>query len=444
MIYIRSYKIILMKYLLFNLFVILLSFHTLKAQTFLTTDFHNDDTLRKSKSPYVISKDLVVFQNVTLHIEPGTTILFNNNTLTIRGNLIADGSANDSIRFASQDNTKCKGLIIQKNDKIFPYQLYLKNCVAENFDHFITVDRNNYWMRGKFFLKHCSFRYNKYVFQNRPPFLDDISVDSCMFYNNYFCLKGNHDDDYDYYTVTNSKFIDNNIGVEGCHIDNCFFTGHTIYAVRYFFISNSILYNNSIGLDGVANKHSLAENNEIVYNDVGLNIHWTDNLPTGNTFFKNNKVCHNRVWNMKNVAVNDGSVFNTCWCSSDSVAIRKTISDGYTDNRYGRLFFTYTDTCTPSLQAPHPPTSVREEIVRSNVKLFPNPVTNKATLLFEYSDSYNYTVVLTDVTGKIINTLQDISSGMVIIDRENIQPGIYIVILRTEQSIISVQKMVVQ
>ncbi len=141
---------------------------TANAQTPISTDFYNDDTLRKSNSPYIITKNIAIFQNVTLYIEPGVTVYFNNSKISLRGAIIASGTATDSIRLVSQSAQQDTALFIQKNDKGHKYQLYLKNCVAENFKKVIIVDRYNYDVRGDFFMKHCNFRNNYFVFMDRP------------------------------------------------------------------------------------------------------------------------------------------------------------------------------------------------------------------------------------------------------------------------------------
>lgn len=433
-----------MKSLMLILLAIMLLGDPINAQTSLTGDFYNDDTLRKSQSPYIVSNNLVVFQNVTLYIEPGTKILFNEKSITVRGNLIAEGTINDSIVFSSQNTKKGKAIIVQENDKSYDYQIYLKYCVGENFEDFLSVDRNDYWLRGKFFMQHCNFRYNKTVFVVRPYTLDSMNIDRCTFYKNTTCLKSNFDKHH-YYRVTNSRFIDNGIGVIGGEIDSCFFTGHSVFAVQFAYIKNSILYNNSIGIDGEASIRSLVENNEIIYNDIGANLAWDDDLPNGNVFFKNNRICHNRTWNIRNNSVHDGSVLYTCWCSADSVAIRATIRDGYIDNQYGRMFFTNTDTCEPSMTAPDTSTlSIEDKNLVKTVRLFPNPVTSQAVLQFDYSDENEYVITIKDITGKVVRVIDDIYSGYTLINTTDLSPGLYMVVLRTETEMISVQKMVVQ
>jgi hypothetical protein len=109
------------------------------------------------------------------------------------------------------------------------------------------------------------------------------------------------------------------------------------------------------------------------------------------------------------------------------------------------MFFTNTDTCEPSMAAPDTTTlSIDQKSMVNTVRLFPNPVTSQAVLQFGYSDENQYTVSIKDITGKVVRVIDDIYSGYTLINTTDLSPGLYMVILRTETEMVSVQKMVVQ
>lgn len=448
-----------MKSLLVTL-IIICSFLSASAQTYISSDFYNNDTLRKSKSPYILNVDVVIFQNVEVFIEPGTTLMFNGKSITVRGSIIAEGTATDSITFSTNDTLKGTSIIIQENDKPTTYQLYMKHCIVENHKNFFTVDKQKYWRRGAFHFYNCNFRNNDVLFSSLSPSLDNTHFYNCTFYNNNvginFTSSANTN-----FIIKKCSFINNDRGVAGGGvsgnnysaaggvIDSCYFTGHRTYAVMYKNIKNSVIYNNKVGIRGRADNNTVAENNEIIYNEIGAELEWSDNFATGNDFFKGNVICHNSEWNIKNVSTNDGNVFHTCWCSTDSLQIRKTISDGYVDNQYGRLFInSYSDTCSASLPAPDTTnnnTSIPQATnIQTQTRLYPNPVTNTATLEFSYEVGNSYLVTIKDITGKTIRTVDNIISGKIALNVTELQAGMYFVTLSTQQGILDVQKMIIE
>ena len=67
------------------------------AQTSIDGIINSSIVLEKSKSPYLVTNNLVVFPSGKLTIEPGVELRFANDTkLEIRGELIAKGNKTDS------------------------------------------------------------------------------------------------------------------------------------------------------------------------------------------------------------------------------------------------------------------------------------------------------------------------------------------------------------
>src|ERR1022692_3236565 len=82
------------------------------AQTNVSGGIYSNTTWTLANSPYIVTDTVVVFPNVTLTIEPGVTMKFDNNIeIEIRqGQLIANGTSIDSITFTSNSNSPIAGI----------------------------------------------------------------------------------------------------------------------------------------------------------------------------------------------------------------------------------------------------------------------------------------------------------------------------------------------
>ena len=86
--------------------VILLSSSQTWADTYVSGVITSDTTWTKANSPYIVTSNLMIMENVTLTIEPGVTIKFNKSTgLKNNGRLIAMGTEENMIIFTSNQET---------------------------------------------------------------------------------------------------------------------------------------------------------------------------------------------------------------------------------------------------------------------------------------------------------------------------------------------------
>ena len=92
-----------MKNLLTSALLLTLSV-ALHGQTFVSGGIYNNTTWSAVNNPYIVTGDVVVFQDVTLTIEPGVEIKFNDDTgLEVRGDIIAIGNDTHAIVFTSNN-----------------------------------------------------------------------------------------------------------------------------------------------------------------------------------------------------------------------------------------------------------------------------------------------------------------------------------------------------
>ncbi len=95
-----------------TLFLLFIISSALKAQTNVSGGIYTNTTWTLAGSPYIVVDTVVVFPGVTLTIDPGVVVKFNNNKrLEIRqGCLMANGTAVDSITFTSNAGSPSPGI----------------------------------------------------------------------------------------------------------------------------------------------------------------------------------------------------------------------------------------------------------------------------------------------------------------------------------------------
>jgi hypothetical protein len=76
---------------------------TVKAATDVTGIISSDVTWTKANSPYSLTGPMLVNNGVTLTIEPGVTVYFNEHDLKVNGTLVARGSSTDKIHLEISD-----------------------------------------------------------------------------------------------------------------------------------------------------------------------------------------------------------------------------------------------------------------------------------------------------------------------------------------------------
>ena len=107
-----------MKRLIKSLFVsmllifsnVLLFSEDTKASTWVEGHISVDTTWTKANSPYIVTNDVIVDENVTLTIEPGVEIRFGGYfSIIVNGSLSAVGTQSDKIVFTSNKVNPAEG-----------------------------------------------------------------------------------------------------------------------------------------------------------------------------------------------------------------------------------------------------------------------------------------------------------------------------------------------
>ncbi len=428
--------------------VLLLPFYhigNISAQTNIGGPFYSDSVLTKANSPYIVTSDITVFQGNTLTIEPGVEIIFDVlKKIILKGSLHAVGTVSDSIRLSGKNHGRYQGIEVWSNDSARDYQMKMQYCVVEDAGNVVFFQL--YMPRGRFDFKHCSFRNNLDVFMDHPGYVDTTVFDSCSFIGNNDCINGGGWSS-NAVIISNSFFKNNRIGTTGGIITNCVFMEHRDYAVtNQVLLKDCILYNNKIGLVGRQYDGATAINNQIIYNEVGVNIMTWQNGPQKNLKLKDNIICHNKKWNIEYKFNNNITLDTNCYCLSDSTQIRATISDGYVNPSYGLVTFSYKDSCTPTMgPPPPPPTSASLQMVQAiNIDIYPNPASGKVTVKWDEHNTEIRSVHVTDVSGKVIVPVTSVTGNKLEIDLSGFDRGIYIIKLIDRSGFVTSKKVAVQ
>lgn len=87
---------------------------------------------------------------------------------------------------------------------------------------------------------------------------------------------------------------------------------------------------------------------------------------------------------------------------------------------------------------------ISESFYNNSIIISPNPFTHRTILEFENSINKNLDFVLFDIEGKVVRTINNISTDKVTIERENLSTGLYIYQLLHNERIQSTGKLIIE
>ena len=296
------------------------------SQTNISGGIYSNTTWTASESPYIVTGNIVIFQDVTLTIEPGVIVRFDLDIgLELRGKLIAIGTSTDKITFTSNSSSPqmndWNGIITNLTSDPFGEgdQVTMEHCIGEYAHHFINLITAH---NGPYIFRNCYFNNNNKA--NNSDGYPSTIFEDCTFESNYTALDGGSKT-----RVSNSSFINNIYGVEGVGVvENCYFSGNTGIALApYGSTTGCLIENNNIGVRCYFN----AVNDTFVDNTIIDNTFGVDILSYFNEAidFTGNTICNNTDYNIRLLTGNNADLSYNCWCSSDETEIRSSINDGY-------------------------------------------------------------------------------------------------------------------
>lgn len=89
-------------------------------------------------------------------------------------------------------------------------------------------------------------------------------------------------------------------------------------------------------------------------------------------------------------------------------------------------------------------TSIFEKAEFYNLKVFPNPMTDKAVIIFANPDNEIQSLVLYNTKGQVVRELSSINSDQIIMNRNNLEKGVYFFQLRSKNEIRATGKIIIE
>lgn len=87
---------------------------------------------------------------------------------------------------------------------------------------------------------------------------------------------------------------------------------------------------------------------------------------------------------------------------------------------------------------------VNNVVLQRTMKVTPNPFRNRAFIEFDNPQDEEFSIVITDMTGKVVRTMSSITGERVLIERENLLAGMYFVTMTDESGDFATTKLVVK
>ena len=335
----------------------ILSF-TSRAQTNVSGGIHVNTTWTLANSPYIVVDTVVVFPGITLTIQPGVVVKFNNTMqLEIRqATLITNGTSANPITFTSNSSSPTPGIW---------ESIYLNQCVSAGFNY-CNFSYSKYGIANSSTLQ-ISIKNSNFTFNTNGIYQCFINMDSCVFKHNTNGINTAMGPG----KILNSIFTNNQSGLlnnYGSKTINCIFnsnqTGITISGYRVLIKNCVVDSNTTLGVSlPPSGNYDTIFNNQIKYNGIGLESAAASSgaIITKNVFDNNNigikesnnvdSIYCNRICNSTSYAFyyNANSNYNAYlgnnyFCTPDSISTAAVVYDGYDNINYGLVNFMPLDT----------------------------------------------------------------------------------------------------
>jgi len=89
-------------------------------------------------------------------------------------------------------------------------------------------------------------------------------------------------------------------------------------------------------------------------------------------------------------------------------------------------------------------TGIQQSVQYPEIKVFPNPISDIATIEFENPNNEKHSLTIYNIQGEVLQSITHISSGKIIIQRENLPAGSYFIQLRDEHKVRGAGKLVIR
>lgn len=418
------------------------------AQTYVTGGIYTNTTWTIAGSPYVVSDSLTLFQGVTLVINPGVTVKFNDNIqFEVRGTLNAIGTTVDSVVFTSSSTTPHKN----SWDGIYFHtalgaSIHLAYCKLEYARMPIRIGFSSNPLTST--ITNSTFQNNStciggYTSQNF------LTVDKCVFKKNTYGI-GETSWAAGRITPRNCVFTDNEIGIyytQTVNPINCIFRNNKrAIAVWGAIIDSCSIIDNVVGIYDIHPYDRLEVlNSTVACNDTGIIL---DGESSSVDAFINVAICNNRNFNVVHTGNYNVVMNNICWCDTNPNSIGQKIFDGYDDSNLGLVTFSQLGNCDLATLSEFAVCARDSNLTgsyaatfsSSQMKIFPNPFNNQVTVHVYHNEQT--TVSLFNYLGQQI--LQQTFTNSTTINTEQLADGIYFYELYSDKGVIANGKIIRQ
>ena len=270
-----------------------------------------------------------------------------------------------------------------------------------------------------------------------------VKVDSCTFRNNN---TGQNSNPGYYMCIRNCIYIKNQIGLmagAACSVANCILDSNTVYGIYKDMSCNDTVHNTEIKYNGTGIATHPAGggcggiiyiyNNFIENNNIGILVQALGGTQQFNIY--QNCICSNATYNFQNQTALNINATNNCWCSTNSSYIESTIYDAYDDINKGIVTYNPID---PVLCPMILPTGLVDNTLNLDL-LYPNPTTNYFSI--KTNAKGEKIINLFDISGK--NVLSKSVNNEDIISVANLEEGIYTLIIKTNERVISAKLVII-
>ena len=161
------YSILKNRYFTVLIASVLLSINFLQAQTNVSSNITTNTTWTLINSPYIVKSNILVNSGITLNIEPGVVVKFDDNVgIVVNGKIIGDGTPTNSIIFTSSNITPNAG-----------------DWAAIRLS---TSASPSIWDGSKNYLSGSKFSYCKFEYAGNSAIYSEVSlyVNNSIFINN--------------------------------------------------------------------------------------------------------------------------------------------------------------------------------------------------------------------------------------------------------------------
>ncbi len=184
-----------------------------------------------------------------------------------------------------------------------------------------------------------------------------------------------------------------------------------------------------------SNGTSMTLNSTINPNVKGI-IYKTGSSTTGTT---NVMVARSRFGAGKVVGIGDSSP-----CDDGTGDINDVLYDGWIADASGNHEKLIVNATIWLASSPNTTVINESQVIENNVQVYPNPFSSSAKLVIDpYVNLENSQLIICDITGRIVRTMNPDNSNVILIEKDNLKSGIYSYRLLSKEKILGKGKFVI-